>query len=170
MVKTIGKLFMVSMLFIMVSACASVPGIAMESAYIGYEIGSGKVMQEIKSAELGSIDEQIVTHAHNKAVEFKEKWKSVVDNPQLIVDADKEIVIDYADLKRSYLEAEAVVSRNWDKYSAHSKTVLLGYQDHAMKLDKSIGDFASEAERKKNAIQFIKYATAVASMAAGVVK
>lgn len=168
--KTIGKLFMVSMLFIMVSACASVSGIATESAYINHEIGSGNAMKEIKSVALGTVDAQIVAHAQNKAVEFKEKWKGVLDNPQLIADADKEISIDYAALKRSYREAEAVVSRNWDKYDAESKAALLSYQDHAMKLDGLVGDFSAAVERKKTATRIIQYATAVASLAAGVVK
>jgi len=157
-------------IILLIAACANVTKVVSESAFLGHQIESGDVFKSIKSVELSNIDVQIVNHAQNKVNQFRAKWKSVIVNPKSITDLDQGMLGDYADLRGSYAEVDAVVRRNWDKYDQQSKTALLAIQDHATKLDQSVDKYVAAKDKERVAIQVLRYASVLASVAAGLMK
>jgi hypothetical protein len=164
------KLIAASMIVLLLSACANVTKIMSESAFLGHQIESGDVFKNIKGVELSNTEIQIVNHAQNKVDQFRVKWKSVIANPKSIADLDQGMLGDYADLRGSYAEVDAVVRRNWNKYDQQSKNALLAVQDHATRLDQSVDKYVAAKNKEKVAIQVLRYASVLASFAMGMMK
>lgn len=165
------KYVMILLTIILVIGCSTTKDlgeIAVESAFISAEIGSGNVSNTLHSTELTSDEKQVIVQALNYQNQFEEKWKGSLKDPFLIMSVFTELNTDYLILKSHYLATREIVINNWDRYPEVSKFRLTNYQKHADNLDASVDKLNAAGEKRQVLQEMLYFSSTVAQIAISV--
>ena len=153
------KHLLIIIAIISLSACYSLGSFAVETAIIDKEVRSGALKENLEKVDLTQVEEQIITHALNSVLHFRQTYGSLIGEPgKLLAVNPAALERDYAVLRTRYSEVRDIIFKNFHKYDQETQNTFIAYQDHAEKLDVAVSTLLSQKAYKSAISNALSYA------------
>lgn len=102
-------------------------------------IDSGEVQAALFSVEYTETETRVINNAIKNYIRFRDVWGYFAGVDYVLMDnGQQKIYEDYAALRVSYFELEALIAANFEKYDLTTQKLLLYYQKEARAVDEDM--------------------------------